>query len=818
VGRRIAVWSLILSFYLAPLPAAAQLAPGEIVVTVTDAATKAPIADAAVFLLGGDIPESSLTDAQGRLTFQDRQPGSYALEVKKDGYDTYDLADVEVGPDQHVAVAIALKNSTALKTIATVVAKASSSISSTEIGANSAERKVSMSLKNALSKIAGVTIDDSTYGPNSAFGISLLNHDESQTSYAVNGIRISGPGGGDLGSSFTGASVNFTPTAGTLQGTVNYYTVHPTKYWTYDVSETAGDFGAATEAATVTGTTGRLGLAYQYGFTRRDSNLSGLTFRDQSGPAYLHEAASTALSNVLIANYALSPKVSLRFQGVAQLSRPSAICADFTTILPCGYGPNRRTTSSDSYPSIGFSALVGNVQMYGTVARSSFHSESSDLRSFAGALIPYSSTFGGSGTNVQFQANVAAKRHRIALYSYTSTFASSSSTTYDGVPTAFPDYRTTDVSDFLYVTVEASPRLALTHALTYENTTGSSSVGASESIEWKPTTADSLQAGVSVGGAQPSFASNQFVGDALSADYDCYNHSIFTSGPQDAPTRQSQVGYNMTWLHNFHGAGGSLKLQLLQSEGRGQYMSASVPIAAEPASLFPGGLDAYLASLKAVWSSAGICGSIPFATDRIYVKDGVTGLSQASKSVLLSGRIPLGRNVFALPAYTLASVYLTALDPRLAAPDSFYSVGTQLPHRPLRTASLTFSGILTHAHLEWFANGLFTDANNGANLPAFTNYSAGLVFQSKHGAMTLVESNVFGTYAGLFSTYRGVYPMPVVGGGTFAFATTPAQPRQWTFTWDVPWTQRIPPPPPKPSPKPSAVPKPSPSPSPTPKP
>lgn len=784
--------------------------------TVTDAVTKAPIADAVVFLLGGDAPESSLTDQDGKVSFQDHQPGSYALDVKKDGYDTYDIADVEVGPNQHVAVAIALKSSSPLRTIATVVAKASSSITSTEIGPDSAERKVSMSLKNALSKIAGVTIDDSTYGPNSAFGISLLNHDESQTSYAVNGIRISGPGGGDLGSSFTGASVSFVPTAGTLGGMVNYYTVHPTKYWTYDVSETAGDFGAATESATVTGTAGRLGLAYQYGFTRRNSNLSGLTYQDQSGPAYLHEAASTALSDVLIGSYAFSPKVSLKFQEVAQLSRPSSICANFTTILPCGYGPNHRTSFSDSYPDLSLSALVGNVQLYGVVGRSSYRSESSDLRSFSGMLIPYASIFDGGGTNVQFQANVAAKRHQLSLFTYMSSFGSTSSTTYNGVPTVFPNYRTNDMRGTIYLSLEADKHLALTHALDYANTTGSSSIGASESFVWKPTTADSIQGGLSIGGAQPSFASNQFVGDALSADYDCYNHSIFTSGPQDGPTRQSQVGYNMTWLHNFHGGGGWLKMQLIQSEGHGQYMTASVPIAAEPAGLFPGGLSAYLASLQAVWSSAGICGSIPFTTDRIYVKDGITGLGQASKSALLSGRIPLGHNVFALPSYTLASVYLTTLDPRLEAPNSFYAVGTQLPNRPLRSASLTFSGILTHAHLEWFANGLFTEANNGANLPAFTNYSAGLVFQSRRGMMTLVESNVFGTHAGLFSTYQGVHPMPVVGGGTFAYSTIPAQPRQWTFTWDIPWTQHVSPP--KPSPKPSASPTPSPAPTASPKP
>lgn len=779
---------------------------------VTDATTKSPVTDAVVVLLGGDVPESSFTDSRGQVTFPDTQPGSYSLDIKKDGYNSYDVADVEVGSNQHVAVTIALESSTLLKTIAVVVAKNSASITSTEIGADSAERKVSMSLKNALSKIAGVAIDDSTYGPNSAFGISLLNHDESQTNYSVNGIRISGPGGGDLGSSFTGASVNFTPTAGTTGGTINYLTAHPTKYWTYDASGTLGDFGAATEATTISGTIGRLGVALQHGFTRRDSNLSGVTFADQSGPAYLHEATSTARSDVLIANYALTPKVSLRFQEISQLSRPSAICATFTTILPCGYGPNRRTSFTESYPNVGFSALVGNAQIFANVNTTSYQSNSSELRSFSGAVVPYGSTYDGSGTGFSLRASISARRHRIDLESYSSSFEARSSTTYNGVPIQFPASRTRGVEAAVSLAIDANPHLALTHAFSYVSRTGSgTSVGASESVVWKPNEFDSFSGNVSLGSSEPSYASNQFVGDALSAEYDCYNRSIFTSGPQDVPVPQSSAGYALTWLHNFHGGGGSVKLQLIQTDARGQYMTASVPIAAEPDSLFPGGLGAYLASLQQVWSTSGICGSIPFTTDRIYVRDGITGLAQVNKSALLSGRIPLGRNVFALPSYTLSGAYLASLDARLAAPGSFYAVGMQLPNRPLRTAGLTFSGILTHAHLEWFANGLFTGANNGANLPAFTDYSAGLVFQSRYGTMTLVESNVFDTYGGLFTTYRGVNPMPVVGGGTFAFSTFPAQPRQWTFTWDIPWSQHISTSP-RPSPKLVSTPRPSPSP------
>jgi hypothetical protein len=156
--------------------------------------------------------------------------------------------------------------------------------------------------------------------------------------------------------------------------------------------------------------------------------------------------------------------------------------------------------------------------------------------------------------------------------------------------------------------------------------------------------------------------------------------------------------------------------------------------------------------------------------------------------------VSLGHNVIALPTYAVASAYLSTLDTRLAFPNSFYAVGEQLPHRPLRTAGLTLDGVLPRARLEWLAHAQFTGGNNALNLPAFTTYTAGLVFASDHGTFTFLESNVFDNDSGLFTTYRGVNPMPVVGGGSFSYATSPAAPRQWQLTWKIPWMQHVSPP------------------------
>ncbi len=87
------------------------------------------------------------------------------------------------------------------------------------------------------------------------------------------------------------------------------------------------------------------------------------------------------------------------------------------------------------------------------------------------------------------------------------------------------------------------------------------------------------------------------------------------------------------------------------------------------------------------------------------------------------------------------------------------------------------------------ADAQFTSANNPQNLPGYTTYSAGLVVHALRGSLEILESNIFGNHTGLFTTYQGVNPLAVQGGGTFAYATTPLAPRTFTVEYDVRWHQ-----------------------------
>lgn len=773
--------------------AAAQgLANGEILLKVTDAATHQPVDNAEVFLLGGDAPQTSLTNAQGELDLQEIPPGTYRIEVQGTGYKRTDTAQFDVLENAKVRIDIALAST--LKIIASVKSQPSISISSSEIGSESSDRKVSQSLKDALNKLAGVSVDDTTYGPNSAFNISLHNHDASQTGYSINGTQIGGPQQQFLGAAqslFSGASVNFTPTAGYLGGTINYQTLRPTKLWTYNVLSTIGNYGAGTYSFSATGTlTPRLTMAFQHAFDARDNFLSGLNYADQSGAPYLHQGSNQSRGDLLRLSYVINKRVSAYFFGTLTNASYAQICSDFTTLQPCGYGSIPTTSAHSGYSYLGLSSLIGNVQTNLNVsAPFGNYGTSQGPRVVDGVpMTAYSSTNRYSGVNYNLNGSITARRHTDSLNIYTSVFHGASTQTYNGVPVSIGQpsvqYSSLSVSD----RVKSNDNLAITHSLSLDSgTDAGSALVLSETADWQPRTADVYEGSVEVGSAQPSYFGRTPLDDPLSADFDCSNGSTYVDGSADPAVKQSYLNYTFSWQHTFRG--GSVKLNLYRENDGGQSLRASVPIAAEPANTFPNGLPAYLSQLYGVWNLPTVCGTIPFNPQRVYMTQRLSGMNSISQGYDISGRVPLGRNVVLLTTYTVGSTYLTSIDPRLTFPGSYYGIGLQLPHKPLRRAGLTIDAIKPRSHIEALLNAEFTDINNAGNLPAFTTFNAGLVFFPNVGTITLTESNIFGTHSGLFTQYQGIDPMSLVGGGSFAFSTTPVPPREWLITYRIPWRQ-----------------------------
>lgn len=775
-----------------PLHAGAQSQePGAIIITVNDALTGKPLDSAQVFLLGGDSPQSSLTNAKGLLVFSNLQPGVYRIAVEADNYKRTELTTVEVNEGQHVAVSV--KMAPALRTIAAVTARSSVEVGAQSVGEESAQRKISQSLSDSLNKLAGVIADNELYGADSAFNVSLRNADVSQTMYSIDGIHIGSMGAQIAGGAqdvFSGSSVSFAPSAGGLGGSVNFFTLQPTKTWNYGFTGQIGNYATTSGVWSVTGGSGKVALAMEHAAVGGDAPLNGMTYADQSGSTYEHHGAYARGSNVFKVNLTISPASSLKFASLGGSGRNTYICNSDTTLLPCGNGPGSGFQSKYGWGTLAFESLAGHVQYTLAATRGNFtFSDSEPNRAVNGTVVPFSMESHSPWSSLNAYASVAARRHTISFGSWTSLQNSYVKQTYNGAPTPQAQQGARDFGVFVSDKVKANDKLALEHALSDSAATGAgSALEFYESLTWQPAKSDTYTLSFGVGSAQPAQTNPSSIGDPLTAQYDCYNKSVYVQGPSESAVRQSSQEYDAGWRHSFKG--GFLNLNAYRNNFTGQSLYAAVPIGSEPPSLFPGNsVDAYLDEIAQTWSRPGICGSAPFSPDRVFVNQSVTGLSQINQGVTISGQIPLGKHAVLFPTYTTASTYLSTLDPRLSGPGSYYAPGAQLPHRPLHTAGLIYDRVVPRAHVEWLLNAQFTSANNSNNLPAYTVFNGGIVFQGSPGTLTLTVSNIFGTHTGLFTTYQAINPMPLQGGGSFAYATTPLPPRAISLTYRVHWHQ-----------------------------
>ena len=759
-----------------------------------DAATKTPIADAAVFVLGVGTPMTSLTNAQGKLEFVDLQPGTYHIVVKAGAYLPSEPTEIEIGEGQVTTANVSL--ALELKVITTV--RSRSSISVTRENMEQNQRDISSSLQSALGTLSGVQLNDTTYSNNSAFNISLNGQDASQTGYALNGVPIIG-GAQMLGSAqslFTGAGVDFSPTAGYMGGTVNAQTAQPTKVWSYQIIGKVGDFGTSTYSLKTTGTSGKFGLVFQGAQDTQDDPRSGLLYSDQSGEPYAHYGSVVSRAQMTRISYSANAKTSLIFTGLLTNNSTGYICSDFVTLAHCGLGSTPITSYHTAYGNIVLDTLIGNVALdasYGGLAQNTSASQG-DRVLYGTPMSGYAYQSHYANRYLYGNAAISAGHHKLSFSVNEAAISGSNRQTYDGVPQTFANPNQQYTALNLTDRVEANPKLALSHTFGFADTTYSgSSVFAQETADWQPPGGNAYEASMTLGSASPFSQRTIPIDDPLSADYDCYNGSVYTDGPYDTGTKQSSIQYSLSWRRTL--SNGFVSLYVFYNNQDGQSVRAAVPAASADPTLFPGGLNDYLGELQNVWAQPTVCGAIPFAPNRVYVSQSVVGLDRISGGVNLNGQFGFGRRLRVAPSLSLQRAYFASLDPRLEAVGSYYAIGTQIPHAPYVTGNLTISGVIGPSSVDWGVIAQYQSLNNPYNQPAYTTITAGITANLQNGSsLTFAESNVFNTDANLFGTYQGIYPMPVVGGGTYAFSTSPLRPRQWSVSWRIPWHQHVSPP------------------------
>jgi hypothetical protein len=784
------------------VPVAAQSDLGEIDITVIDASTQKPLANARTVLLGPQTA-SSLTTAAGAIHYIDVPIGIYRIRVQRQGYDPGVTREFDVLPDRAVEIRIELAkraprtgspgplpspgpDSSGLKTIAVVAARAHIEINSVDIAENSPMRRLSDSLTDALDKLAGVTVTSDATDPSSAITISLHNQDESQTALTLDGIPLSAPGvagnlrgiGSDL---FSGSRVSFSPQAGSLGGSVNFRTLEPTQAFQARTSGTTGTFDRSNYSLAATGSLGSLGLALQHTWRGANSPLTFQDYEDQSGLTYPHEGESTQLGDFVKFRYRVNDdRTTITGTALSNNRDASAICARDVTTLPCGIGPDNRSFGRYGFAYTTIQSLVGNIQ----TTLSGYTNASNQTTDYVNRFVldptnNYQPTLDPSlADNVSTtrgivaSAAIAQGNHTFTL-SGTTYSALSTSTPLAGSQFEVPFTNAASSTSYKFAdNIKSNDRLTITPQVSLADTTG---LGASflggVALSWQPQPANAFSFSLNVGSSQPNLNANRSYSDPNAARFDCGAQTAIVSGPGDtgSGTRQSATVLNLGWSHQFNG-GALVTVSAFSQVQSGQIISALIQ---EPASFYPAG---YLPILFQAYRAPTVCG-VSAAAPTVYAQESVAGTRRVYQGFDLSGRFALSKYVQILPTYSLNLATLTAASARLQDGPSTSIVGMQLPGRPIHRAGVTLDGLLPRSGIEMLANAQFTGANNNQNLGPYVNVSFGVSHKFGPGQITLFENNAFGTYAGDFASDTFAAPRVLSNGLPFMTAATPLTPR-----------------------------------------
>ena len=763
--------------------AVAQVESGTVVVSVVDIKDFSPIADTKI-LLFGQLVSTALTGHDGRVQFADVPAGLYKIQAKRGGYETGVSNEFSVSSGKLVSVNIALAAS--LPTIGKVKARTSVSVNSADISDESALRKISETLPDALDKLSGVSLRRNSNNPDAPLTVSLRNRDETQTRVSIDGIPINAPGtAADLRSFntdlFTGASVDFRPSAAGLGGSINFNTLQPTQAWQEHGGVSYGNYDHSTYDVGLTGSVGRLGIATQHTWRGSSTPVTGSVFVDQSGVNYAHGGETVDVGDMLKLRYRIGDRTTLTGSTLISNRAISPLCTADVTDVPCGIGPGNAEAGRNIFAYGSLLSLIGDaaVQLTGFTSTSTFNTDEIP-RQFNQFNVPLIALNKTTSHGVAFSSTLGIRRH-------TFTFNASeydSSTLYNVfdkspfvTPSRFDEYSSSAQLDDAY---KINDRLSLSGQLSLSAATGA---GASTlggfGATWHPNDNDTYTFNAAQGSAQPAPSTNQTFTDPVSARFDCGAGTVFVDGPGDNPTKQSSTSLDLGLSHRIRA--GQVNLDLYQQRQLGQSITAAIPAALEPAGYLPNG---YLDSLTGVWSFPVICGSTPFAPAGVYVNQLVSGSGRLYRGFDLSARIAVGPYITISPAYATAAAVFQSGDSRLTGPASTTIIGAQLPERPLHKGGITIDGVLPRTSTEWIANGQWVSDNNSRHLGSYFIANLGLSQNVWRGQLRVFVNNLFNNVAGVFSTLHAE-PVATTSGPPIAIAAIPVAPRQWVISFSL---------------------------------
>ena len=790
IRRLFPIVALTLLALLVPSVANAQSSGGTIAITVTDAKTKSPIPLARV-ILDGPILASEIATSSGSVVFTDAPAGIYRARVFARGYRAVTSAPFEILDGERVNLAVALALSSDLRVIAVVHSVSSVRITTNSIDNQSAQRKLSGDLADALGKLSGVSITSSSDDTDAAQTISLDGHDASQTAMTLDGIPLNAPGSaGDLrmfaSDLFTGAAVHHGPQIGGLGGGVAFRTLEPTLSWQSQGSISTGSYGRNNESLGVSGSLGNLGIAAMSTTRTTPSLADGMRYLDASGLDYEHDGGIWVAGDLLKANLRLPGDQTVAARFINSTRSIGLLCLRVTATLPCGFGPGNRVGGSFSLYSLGDQLLTGataiSATLYGTVGNNLF-----DLRNryINGVASPAGSSMRMRSTGFTISAELPALRqHTLSILAYDTNSSQVSTPLVASNATFYRSqqqgsYGALQLSDHIRSNDKLSWNASL--GLTHASMSGGSALG-SVGASWRADANDTYALSYALSGSAPNFGRNRALGDPASLQFDCAGTQSVGYGvaPGDQPGTSSSSSLNAAVTHRF--AHSALSLALYRQVQSGVVLPTQVngSVLLADGTISP----SYLAQIQGVYASQAGCGAgaPPLAASQLYFSTPVGGVTRIYSGADLTGFVQVG-NLIAEPFFDITSTTLRSSDPRIDNPFAIAIPGAQAPNVPLHRAGLTLDYKAPRSKIEWLADAQYTSANNPNNLPAHTTFDAAANVSLARGTLTIAASNITNAYAGVFASSQYAVPYTTLGGSEVPTIARPLAPRAYSVTY-----------------------------------
>lgn len=715
------------------------------------------IQSASAVVLGSDpgAAYALRTNAEGLVTLDRLSPGLYTVRVFFDGFSPY-RSTLEIGVDP-LQMKVILRR--VPRIIASVIAS-SATISRESISSNSALRKVSPTLLDAMNQLAGVRVA----GGGNGVGIqaSLQGRDSSQTSFTLDGSPV---GSGAA----LAVNTDLLSAAQVQQDseTVNLSFLSPSIDPRYGSDLNAGNFGSSFVKSTVQGMVGQVGFAGAHTIRGAESALNGRTYLDESGETYRHVGALVTRGDMLKVTGSVHDWNVSAFDTWSH-SSGTPLPAYFGGTLPAGFGPGLRRETFSSNPLFTANGTLGNLGT--SVSLSQWHLRDIDderSRVIGNTPLPFFGEQNLNGTDATVSVNVEHNDH--LSYTFSGSFVtnlSSASQVLAGVAPASATY-----SFDRETTFAAAQHLRAGHGLLLDGTIEARRVDASPfgltlkgSATWNTSTAGDW--GITANVGDRPIVSNDprnlvRFPDPGQAQFDCGAKTITLDGPGDmqsrASSRRLSVGYSRS------GRAGRASVSVYDERTHGVLMSgALVPLVNEPLSLLS---PAYVDALRRAYATIGGCTGISPQDDSIFVSQDLGGLDVAYRGANLSASVSLGKRLALYVTYDYSAAQLASYDERLASARSPFVVGSQLPNIPLQRASFVFDWSDARQRTEALLNLSYSSSNNQRNLPAYTVANIGLV---RHISPTInvfgIVTNATSIFPGLFVSPDGAKPLRTVSG------------------------------------------------------